>query len=243
MKNKSRTPLYLKIEERIRKDIASGEFKAGELIPTEKELAKKYGVSPGTVRRAALTLTQKGLLYRVQGRGTSVVFDQYNALRYRYYRFVEGLNSNLKTIIIAFLNLELITANGKIASKLQVNQGAKLIRLERMGKIADKYLLHTLSFLPHKHHKGLENYGAKQFLKNTLWKIQEIHFKINIGKKEEFISICRADDSMAKNLEVEIGFPILCIEALLTDVNGEIIEYRISHCNIDSLKFYTCHEF
>lgn len=242
MKSKTEMPLYLWVEERIREDIASGYFKEGELIPTEKELAKKYEVSSGTVRRAALNLKQKGLLYRVQGRGTSVVFDEYNTLRYRNYRFVDGLNSNLKSIILAFLGLEVIPAKEKIADRLKVSNDAKVIRLERMGKIADEYLLHTLSFLPQKSHKGLEKYGPKQFLKNTLWKIQEVHFKINIGKREEFLSIRQADKKMAKVLEVEVGSPLFCIESVLTSTTGEIIEYRISHCSVDGLSFYSCQE-
>jgi GntR family transcriptional regulator len=240
--NKRDVPLYLWVEERIREDIASGIFKEGELIPTEKELARKYGVSPGTVRRAALNLKQKGLLYRIQGKGTSVVFDEYNTLRYRNYRFVHGLNADLKTTIIAFLNLEVLPARGEVLNHLKVKKGAKVIRLERMGKIADEYLLHTLSYLPERFHRGLEKYRAEQFLKNTLWKIQEIHFKINIIRREEFLSIRPADREMAKTLEVEAGSPLFCIEAILTSSTGEVIEYRITHCNIGALRFYTCQE-
>jgi len=230
------------IEKRLRDNITSGIFKEGELIPTERELSQKYGVSHGTVRRAALSLKQKGLLYRVQGRGTSVVFQEYNRRRFRNYRFVECPGQDLVTVTLAPIDLKVAQANGDIAHYLKIRNGTKVIRLERIGRIAEEFLLHTVSFLPKRLYKGLEKYTAEQFVKNTLWKIQEIHFGISIEKKDEFVSVIPADEEMAQTLEVDVGSPLFRIEATMTSSVGKVIEYRLSHCNIGHMRFCSFQE-
>jgi GntR family transcriptional regulator len=236
----SKAPLYQWVEDSLRNDIISGVFEEGEMIPTENELATKYGVSPGTVRRAALSLKDKGLLYRVQGRGTSVVFQEANRRRYRNYRFVEGVQTrpDVVGVTVAFLGLMVLPADDLIAGYLQMRRGSKVIHLERMGKITDRYFLRTTSILPKRLYKGLELFTAEQFVRNTLWKLQESYFGLRIGKREEFISVSRADQKTAETLGVELGTPTLCIEALLTSVDGDVIEYRLSHCDPGHLKFY-----
>lgn len=52
--------------------IRSGELAAGSCLKSEPQLAVDYGVAYMTIRRALTTLVEKGVLYRVRGRGTFV---------------------------------------------------------------------------------------------------------------------------------------------------------------------------
>lgn len=236
----SKKPLYRWVEERLRNEIHSGAIKEGELIPTETELAQKYGVSQGTARRAVLLLKEKGLLYRVQKKGTSVVFQETSKRRLRNYRFVErvAVAPDLVSSRVYFLGLKIIRADDELSGRLNVRRGSKLIRLDRMGKISEQFLLQTVSFLPKKLYRGLEEFTPEQFVKNTLWKLQEAYFGLEIKKREEFISVVSADEEMAGVLDLSKGTPILRIETLLTTTNGEVAEYRLSHCDTGHLKFY-----
>lgn len=65
-------PLYLKIKHDLAERIARGEWKIGAILPNEGELARTYGVSAGTVRKALDELERERRLTRVQGRGTFV---------------------------------------------------------------------------------------------------------------------------------------------------------------------------
>jgi DNA-binding GntR family transcriptional regulator len=87
----------------------------------------------------------------------------------------------------------------------------------------------------------LEKYSAEDFLRNTLWKLQEIDFRIRVAKREEFISTVAADEAMSRKLEVEPGSPLLRIEMKLTSFNGDIVEYRVSHCKLGHLRLYVQH--
>lgn len=66
----SSTPVHQRLSEDLRSALAEGRFKAGERMPTEAELAERYGVSRQTVRRAFQDLVSEGLVYRVPGKGT-----------------------------------------------------------------------------------------------------------------------------------------------------------------------------
>ena len=65
-------PLWQQIKALIVRDLESGEWKPGEAIPSELELAARFRVSQGTVRRAIDALADDNLVVRRQGKGTFV---------------------------------------------------------------------------------------------------------------------------------------------------------------------------
>jgi len=234
--------LYHQVQEHIRKDIVSGRFKDGNIIPSETKLAHEYGVSQGTVRKAILDMTQQGIFYRKQGKGTFLNIGKASRGPSRHFRFTEGPDSELAKVGRAFLNICIIPAEDDVADYLKLSKAERVISLERMGKIADQFLIYTISYLPQSLYKGIEEYTAEDFIKNDLWKIQQIYFGINIVKREEFISAVVAEDAMAQILKIRSGSPILRIETKLTSSEGEIAEYRVSYCQTEHLQFYVCSE-
>ncbi|MDT0306098.1 GntR family transcriptional regulator [Streptomyces sp. DSM 44917] len=64
--------VYVQIAERIAAQIAAGRFPPGARLPSERELAERFGVSYGTVRRATDELRERGLIRTVHGRGTYI---------------------------------------------------------------------------------------------------------------------------------------------------------------------------
>ena len=65
-------PLWQQIRALIVRDLESGAWKPGEAIPSELDLAARFGVSQGTVRRAIDALADDNLVVRRQGKGTFV---------------------------------------------------------------------------------------------------------------------------------------------------------------------------
>lgn len=65
--------LYLTIAERLRAGIESREWKPGDLLPSEAQLCREFGVSRGTVVKALDMLIAEGLATRRQGVGTCVL--------------------------------------------------------------------------------------------------------------------------------------------------------------------------
>ena len=57
-------PLYFQLKELVLSEIKEGNYKSGDMIPTEKEISDSFGISRTTVRQAITELVQEGWLYR-----------------------------------------------------------------------------------------------------------------------------------------------------------------------------------
>ena len=66
------SPLYEQIKAMILASLQASEWLPGDAIPSEMELAARYAVSQGTVRKAIDELAAQNLLVRRQGKGTFV---------------------------------------------------------------------------------------------------------------------------------------------------------------------------
>ena len=80
------SPLYQQIKSLILQSLQQGEWKLGEVIPSEFDLAARYKVSQGTVRKAVDELAADNLLVRRQGRGTFVATHAEQQVQYRFLR-------------------------------------------------------------------------------------------------------------------------------------------------------------
>jgi GntR family transcriptional regulator len=78
------SPLYQQIKGLILQSLQAGEWKPGELIPSEMELAARFKVSQGTVRKAIDELAAENLVMRRQGKGTFVATHAEQQVQYRF---------------------------------------------------------------------------------------------------------------------------------------------------------------
>src|SRR5699024_5708264 len=78
------SPLYQQIKALLLESLDRGEWKPGEAIPSELDLAARYQVSQGTVRKAIDELAADNLLIRRQGKGTFVSTHHEARVRYRF---------------------------------------------------------------------------------------------------------------------------------------------------------------
>src|ERR1700758_3935585 len=85
------SPLYQQIKALITQSLQSGEWKPGELIPSEVELANRFKVSQGTVRKAIDELAAENLVMRKQGKGTFVATHHEARAHFRFLRLMPDL--------------------------------------------------------------------------------------------------------------------------------------------------------
>ena len=82
------SPLYQQIKALITQSLQSGEWKPGELIPSEVELAARFKVSQGTVRKAIDELAAENLVMRKQGKGTFVSTHHEARAHFRFLKLL-----------------------------------------------------------------------------------------------------------------------------------------------------------
>jgi DNA-binding LacI/PurR family transcriptional regulator/DNA-binding transcriptional regulator YhcF (GntR family) len=74
-KSSNRKPLYKQIREYIADHIRQNKWRSNDRIPSENELAAQFNVSRITIKNALHKLTEEGLIYRIQGKGSFVSAD------------------------------------------------------------------------------------------------------------------------------------------------------------------------
>lgn len=127
---------YQEIFNDLQEKILNGSYLAGVLLPTEKELQDQYKVSRDTVRKALRLLTEKGLIQKVQGRGSQVLKQE--LLNFpvsgltSYKELVDSLGLNSQTRVIS---LDLMTVDEQTALQTGFPEGSQVWKLLRTRSI------------------------------------------------------------------------------------------------------------
>jgi GntR family transcriptional regulator, phosphonate transport system regulatory protein len=129
--------LWRRIAEVLRAEIAAGTPAPGARLPSEAELARRFGVNRHTLRRALEELAGAGLIRIAQGRGSFVSEDVLDYAIGPRTRFSEWIRRHNKEPSGKVLRLEEIPAEAPVARGLGLDPGAPVILLERLG-LADE---------------------------------------------------------------------------------------------------------
>lgn len=126
--------MWRQAADRLRDMVDGGDFAKSQRLPSEAELAQRFGINRHTLRAAIAGLVREGLLRSEQGRGTFVVGQ--DRLSYpigQRTRFSEGLDgqaSDLKTLVLDEVRE---AANARLANALAIAEGDQLVRLDTVG--------------------------------------------------------------------------------------------------------------
>jgi GntR family transcriptional regulator len=144
-------PKYYLLKKEIVHQIDNEVFKDGELIPSERELVQKYGVSRITVRRAIDELVSEGYLYRVQGKGTFVksnLLEQNIITLNSITQDIIAMNKKPRRIVN---RVEIAPSFPKRTKELEINPNDKLIIIDRLYLGDDEPVTRTISYIPYKY--------------------------------------------------------------------------------------------
>src|SRR6516164_6036536 len=125
-----RLPRYQRLRDDLAARIVSNEWRPGEPIPSEAELAAHYGVAIGTVRKAIDQLVADAVLERQQGRGTFVRRARFNSSLFRFFRF-QSESGERRVPKSRILRRKCVPATSAVASALRLPAGEELKRARR----------------------------------------------------------------------------------------------------------------
>src|SRR5246127_3237672 len=128
--------LYSKVEEAIATEIAQGEYRPGDQLPTEDALLQRFQVSRITVRRAIQNLVSRGLLEIRRGLGTFVLSPQIEAELTKLTGFVEDMNAAGRKATARVVSQDVVASSARVAERLQLARGTKVMRIKRV-RLAD----------------------------------------------------------------------------------------------------------
>jgi len=221
------SPLYQQIKDLILQSLQTGEWKPGEAIPSEMELAARYRVSQGTVRKAIDELSADNLLIRRQGKGTFVATHAEQQVQYRFLKLQPNSGNNQqegpadRTII----DCKRQRANADIARSLSLRAGDSVLQITRVLAFTGVPTILEDIWLPATPFKGLTAERLSTY-RGPMYALFETEFGVRMVRAEERIRAVNPDADQALLLGVSTQAPLLSVERIAFTYNDAPMELR-----------------
>lgn len=228
--------LYARIEETIATEIAQGEYRPGDQLPTEDELLQRFQVSRITVRRAIQNLVSRGLLEIRRGLGTFVLSPRIEAELTKLTGFVEDMKSVGRRATARVVSQGVIAASARVAERLQLAKGTKVMQIKRVRLADDMPISFDETYLPLP--------LGKQIVRNDLrlhpiFTLLEEEYGVPLVEADYELEAVIATKAVADALQVKVGSPIFQIERTSLTTGNEPVDYEVLSYRGDIVRFVT----
>lgn len=233
-------PLYEQLKEIIEHKINSGEYKANEQIPSERELGETYKVSRITVRQAISLAEKEGLVSRVHGVGTFVASPKIKQELSTVADFQSTITQHGLIASTDLINTDIVTSDFKLSKILNTNVMEKILNLRLVGYGDDSPIVYYNTFFPYELGEKMKAAAQKYIDDNRpfstldLYKDIEKHTPTHV---EQTFEALVASEQVAKTLKIEVGFPILRVSSIVYQ-NKTPLEYKEAYYRGDKYRFF-----
>jgi GntR family transcriptional regulator len=230
----AKRPLYLQVHGWLVEQIASGVWKPGMVLPNEQDLAKRLGVSGGTMRKALDQMEADHLVARKQGRGTFVVdpTSDENILRFVNLRDRHGARLASVGEMLAQTTRP---ATAEDSERLQLGASEAVVATKRLRRHQGRPLLVEERCLAVGRFRGLAASAVGDY------RIIELAQKhgLNLVRATESTSSSAATPEHAKLLSVDVGALLLKLDRVIFAGDDLPVERRIAFCNLEDESYVT----
>jgi GntR family transcriptional regulator len=218
------SPLYQQIKTLIVRSLQAGEWKPGEAIPSEMELAARFKVSQGTVRKAIDELATENLLVRRQGKGTFVATHAEQKVQFRFLRLApdDGDPAGAQR---RFIDCRRLRAPSDIARALNLKAGDTVVQVRRVLSFRGSPVVLDDIWLPGQLFKGLTAEKLSEY-RGPMYGLFETEFGVRMIRAEEKIRAVAADAAAGELLGLPAGTPLLSVERLSLTYDDRPVELR-----------------
>jgi GntR family transcriptional regulator len=222
-------PLYAQVKELLIARLVRGEWRPGEILPSEFSLAATFGVSQGTVRKALDEMAAQNLVVRRQGRGTFVAQHSEPHAQFHFFHIRdEGGAKELPTGRV--LKLRGDRADRPQAARLRLPSRARVWEMRRVRALRGKPVILERITLPAALFPDL-TLPIHSELPDELYILYQEKFGVTVARAEEKLRAVAADELDAKTLGVAKGTPLLEVDRVALSLDGTPVEWRLSRCN------------
>ena len=218
------SPLYQQIKALITQRLESGEWKPGELIPSEVELGARFKVSQGTVRKAIDELAAENLVVRRQGKGTFVATHHESHAQFRFLRLTPDVEE-LQRAENRIIEVKRLRAPAEVARQLDIKSGDSVIYIKRVKSFNGVPTILEDIWLPGLIFKGLTAERLIEY-KGPLYGLFETEFGTRMIRAVEQIRAVSADPESAGFLGVPPQMPLLSVDRASFTYGDKPVEVR-----------------
>ncbi len=229
------SPLYQQIRGLILNSLRSGEWKPGESIPSEVELATRYRVSQGTVRKAIDELASENLLLRRQGKGTFVATHAEQQVQFRFLKLVpdSGTQGSEGPAQRTIIECRRTRASTDVTRALALRSGDQVLQARRVLSFGGSPTILEDIWLPALPFKGLTAERLANY-QGAMYALFETEFNVRMVRAEEKIRAVAASPAQAQLLGVAPGAPLLSVERVAYTYQDEPMELRRGYYRTDT---------
>jgi GntR family transcriptional regulator len=222
-------PLYVQIKKLLERSLEAHEWLPGQAIPSENDLAGRFGVSQGTVRKAIDALAAEHLLVRRQGKGTFVsTHTEERASNFRFLR-IRANDGSDEYPASRLLDVKRAKATAETARLLEIKPGDPVIVLRRVLEYGGAPTVYDEITLPAASFRGLTKarYDAHR---GSMYGFFETQFGVRMLKAQERLRAVAADAVAAEVLAVAPGAPLLAVDRVTYTYGERPVEVRRGLC-------------
>ncbi len=221
------SPLYQQIKVLILQSLQDGEWKPGDVIPSEMDLAARFRVSQGTVRKAIDELAAENLVVRRQGKGTFVATHAEQQVQYRFLRLLPdtGDASSEGPAQRRIIECKRLRAPADIARALGLRSGDAVLHVRRVLSFQQVATILEDLWLPAAPFKGLTAERLDSY-RGPMYALFETEFGVRMVRAEEKIRALAASEPACELLKVKVGEPLLSVERTAFTYNDLPMELR-----------------
>ena len=229
------SPLYQQIKGLILNGLRLGEWKPGEVIPSEMDLATRFHVSQGTVRKAIDELAAENLLVRRQGKGTFVATHAEQQVQFRFVKVVPdcGTPGSEGPAQRDIIECRRTRASVDVARALALRSGDAVLQVRRVLSFLGVPTIVEDIWLPAAAFKGLTAERLANYQGPT-YALFETEFNVRMVRADEKIRAEPARNGRDQLLKVAPGTPLLSVERIAYTYEDVPMELRRAFYRTDT---------
>jgi GntR family transcriptional regulator len=230
----SHVPLYTQIKDTLRAGILDGRYAPHSRMPSESELQTMFDVSRITIRQALNDLQKEGLIFKVHGKGSFVsqpkAFQNVTSLQ----GFAEAMSRSGHEIINRVVQFRFIPAPADIAARLALPARTVVTEIQRVRLLNRSPVSYEVTYLPEALGRQLER---ADLVTRDIFLILENDCAMPLGSADLAIDAVAAKAGIARALGIEKGAPLLRIERLTHDAEGQPIDFEYLYFRGDTFQY------
>jgi GntR family transcriptional regulator len=231
----SPVPLYFQLIKLVEERIRANDWLPGESLPSEQAFCDHFGLSRTVVRQAFADLEQRGLLKKRNGKKTTVSHPEYRGALMQslvgFHEEAERRGQNPRTKVLEF---KTIPADAKVANKLCIAEGSKVILLTRLRFLGDEPEVYVKTYLHHDHCVSLL---SEDFSDKSLYGVLEQRLGLVIAKGVRTIRAVALNAKEASMLKTKPQSPALLLSSIGFLPDGTVLEYFVAKHRGDRTEF------
>jgi GntR family transcriptional regulator len=222
-------PLYREVKRRLTASLRDAEWPQGEPLPSEAQLAARYRVSMGTVRKAIAELVTERVLMRRPGRGTFVANRDRDYMLDAFFNIVDA-SGRKEFPQVRLMSFRAAQADRKAARHLGLREGVRVFCIENLLSLQGAPVILDRIRVSRAVIPDLNEADFRTRDQTIFGLYQQLH-GVTVTRLDEWIRAANADADVARPLGLEQGAAVLAIERVAYTYDETPVEFRERYVN------------